>query len=457
MVRPPLVAGVCVPDAAMAGALSALAREFSPRLETHGDRAVLIDVTGLGRLIGTAEEIGVELRRAAAARGLETSAAIAATRMAALLLAHGRPGLTIVPAGREAASLAPLPLGVLHGLESAAASASSIVPHLQTFRRWGVRTLGDLAALPPADLSERIGQEGLRLHRIARGLDPRPIVSAPEPLRFLETTELEWPIEGLEPLSFVLARLLDPLCASLERADAGAAAVALRLRLVARLEDARTRAVHARRLDLPAPMRDPRVLRTLLLLDLEAHPPSAGFDLVEIEAEPAPGRIVQFSLLERARPSPEQTSTLLARLGALMGEGRCGSPALIDSHRPGAFEIRPFDPDAPPGESPAPTSLPPVLRRFRVPPAIRVAVERGRPMQVTLQRRGLTGGRVVQCAGPWRTSGLWWSGGDGDRQPSAIGGSWNRDEWDVALDDGGAYRLYRDRDTDTWFLDAVLD
>ena len=90
-----------------------------------------------------------------------------------------------------------------------------------------------------------------------------------------------------------------------------------------------------RTLQLPAPMRDAKTLRTLILLDLESHPPSAAIDRVLVRVEPTPGRIVQWSLLERAQPSPEQVSTLLARLSALMGDSHVGSPQLVDSWRPG--------------------------------------------------------------------------------------------------------------------------
>ncbi len=93
-------------------------------------------------------------------------------------------------------------------------------------------------------------------------------------------------------------------------------------------------------------MRDPHVLRTLLLLDLESHPPPAAIDVVTLELDPAPARIVQYSLLERAMPSAETLATLTARLGALVGETRCGSPALLDSHRPDGFTMRRFAPDA---------------------------------------------------------------------------------------------------------------
>ena len=98
-------------------------------------------------------------------------------------------------------------------------------------------------------------------------------------------------------------------------------------------------------LQLPAAMRDPKVLRTLLVLDLESHPPQAAIDIVSIEVDPAPGRVLQYSLLERARPSAETLATLTARLGALVGESRSGQPVLLDSHGPDAFEMRRFAPD----------------------------------------------------------------------------------------------------------------
>jgi protein ImuB len=296
-------------------------------------------------------------------------------------------------------------------------------------------------------------------------------------------------------LSFVLARLLDPLSAALERADRGAAAIRLALRLT-------NRAVHTRVLQLPAPMRDARVLRTLLLLDLESGSPFGGasegpsevmIDIVSIELDPAPARITQFSLLERALPSPETLSTLTARLSALVGESRIGSAVLLDSHRPDAFAMVRFAPEV--GE----TGLPPnerrpVLRRQRLPPAIRVSVEHGRPVYIATARRGMPQGAVIQAAGPWRTSGGWWStsgaGGWGPGYGAGEGGlvppksrsdeglvppksrsdeglvppksrsdegGWNRDEWDVALNSGVVCRIYQDRMNERWFLEGTYD
>jgi hypothetical protein len=228
---------------------------------------------------------------------------------------------------------------------------------------------------------------------------------------------------------------------------------------------------------LPAAMRDAKVLRTLLVLDLESHPPPAAIDIVVIEVDPAPGRVLQYSLLERARPSVETLATLTARLGALVGESRCGHPVLLDSHGPDAFEMRRFTPDE--AAHPLVASAfrrkdhqldSAVLRRFRPPIAIRVAVERGRPRHIAIDRRGMPGGHVEQCAGPWRSSGAWWKdpgkgpgkepGEEMWRERAMSGGGsrqWNRDEWDVALSDGSVCRLFQTRDTEQWFLDGVVD
>lgn len=377
--------------------------------------------------------------------------------------ARGGTEVEPVPDGRAtpAARVAPV-------LSSRARSQHrAVATLLDTLRRWGIRTLGQLAALPPGDVYERLGARGVAWQRLARGDDASPLVPWVPDEPFDAALSLEWPIEGLEPLSFVLQRLLEPLSDRLERADRGAAILHVHLRLV-------DKTVHARMLQLPAPMRDPKTLRTLLLLDLESNPPACGIDHVRVLIEPTPARITQWALFERAQPSPEQVSTLLARLAALMGDSHVGSPQLVDSWKPGAFAMAPFQP-GPPHEAgagrqrhgredgtasgaaaPAPeaTNAVPLvhaaLRRFRLPVPARVQMHDGRPVRIVTDRRGIAGGPVVQAAGPWRTSGEWWN----DGQP---GRAWDRDEWDVALADGTVYRLYVERDVGQWFLEGVVD
>ena len=494
-VPPPVVPSSPHPGAGP-GALLVLAREFSPRVEEAAPGSVVLDLTGMERLLGAPGTIGDRLRSAAAERGLPVHVSVAGTRMAALLLAAARPGLTVIPAGGEGAALAPLPIDSLN-----AVSAGEARPVLEVLRRWGIRTLGEFAALPPVSLFERLGQPAVRWQRVSRGGDPAPLVADTPEVPWESTFDLEWPVDGLEPLSFVFGRLFDDLCARLVREGRAAAVVHLALRLVTREVDTRT-------LQLPAPMNDPRVLRTLALLNLEARSAAAGVDRVTVSVEPTPAPVTQYSLLERARPMPEQLSTLVARLSALMGEVRVGGSIPVDSHRPGAFQmesgkdwvvaagstagagrggrlasrvadrVQPGEdyggagihpvPGAPrltvcaaPAGVPGADVMRLALRRFRWPVPARVLVQDGRPARVTTDRRDLAGGRVESCAGPWRTSGEWWQVVDArlharaDGRPVQVG--WNRDEWDVALADGAIYRIYRDLDHDRWFLDGIVD
>ena len=482
-----------------------LAEEFSPRVEVSGAGAsgVALDASGVSRLFGGADGLAREIARQAASRGLSVRVCVAATRTAAALAAIARlegwnvgglpepkPNLPtlqpsnhtiVIPCGHETAALAPLPLEALASiadligpaLEKAAAGAPKrsrrrgqgrhyrlapapqitqspdreITKSIDRLESWGLKTLGDLAALPASELSARLGEAGLILQRAACGEDERPLVPAtPEP-SFLQSLRLEWPLDDLQPLAFVVARLCDALEQALARADRGAIAVTTLLRLV-------NKTAHARTLALPAPMRDARVLRTLVMLDLESHPPGAAVDEVVIDVDVAPGRILQSGLFEPALPAPEALSTLVARLGALAGESRVGAPALVDTHEPGAFAMKPFAPHRssaivregsrpePGAWSPEPVHMPSVIRRFRPPRAARVRAGARGPARVEADD---IRGDVAMAAGPWRASGGWWASG------------WDRDEWDVALDTGLVCRLAQDRATGKWVIDGVLD
>lgn len=460
-----------------------VAQQYSPRAAWAAEHTIALDLSGLERLFGDARAIGEALRGQLADRGLQTHIAIAGTRTAAHLMAVARAGLTIVDPGGEAAALAPLAIDVLTEIRAAPpesrvsilgptrfyrsspvqelvrprrrvlkadgtradAKTGSVLGEdlLATLRRWGIRTLGQIAALPPPELAARIGADGPRVQALARGEDAGPLVPIVADERFEATLALEWPIDGLEPLSFVLSRLLDPVCAHLDRRGRAAAILHVELRLV-------TRTTWARRLELPSPITDPRALRTLALLDLESHPPSAGIDAVTVRVEPTAARTLQHSLLERARPRPDQISTLMARLTALMGDRQVGCPMLIDSHRPGAFEMAPFTgEDRPSHESDAVApARAPALRRFRQPLVASVVIEDGYParLRVSAGAATVTGGRVVACAGPWRASGEWWADT-----------AWDHDEWDIGLDTGVVCRLFRDRRKDRWYVAGAYD
>ncbi|MBN2369478.1 MAG: hypothetical protein JXO72_03240 [Vicinamibacteria bacterium] len=402
-----------------------LARRFTPRIEAIHPALVLLDLHGLGRLWPAFDDLGRALLAAARSREITAHVALARRRSTALLAARAFPGLTIVPPGRESAILAPLPLSFL----DLSADREALL------RRWGLRTLGDLTALPKPALIQRLGAEGARLFRLSRGEEEAPFVSTARPEAFALSLDLEWPIEGLQPLSFLLMRLLDPLCASLREQGQRALSLALDLALI-------NGAPWRRQVKAVAATADARVWRALLLLDLAAHPPMDAVRKIALRAAPTPVRVAQLSLLEPAQIAPERLSETLGRLRAEMDSGRAGSPVLLDTHRPGAFAMGSFDPRPSPRVPSRARSTALVLRAFRPPRPARVVVRSEEPAFLAAsEARGVVVGRT----GPWRSSGDWWDE------------AWSREEWDVALDAGGIYRIFRDRLRDRWYLEGVLD
>jgi protein ImuB len=321
----------------------------------------------------------------------------------------------------------------------------------ETLRLWGIRTLGELAALPEAALSARIGQEGPRLQKLARGAGCRPLLAFSPVPSFEHSLELEYPVALLEPLFFVLSRLLHELWAGLEAR--ALATDELRLRL--HLED---RSADKRNFRLPFPLRDHRAGLKLMQLELEQRPPQAAVTAVWLAANPVEPRVLQDGLFIPLAPAPDKLEVMLARIANLVGQQNVGSAELLDTHRRGAFRVKRFT-IRPPGSNPQIPQISQIpnlrqsvksadstllaFRVFRPPLPAQVQARQGRPERITA--RGVKG-NVVSLAGAWRTSGDWWKS-DG----------WDRDEWDVALSDGALYRIYCDRATRAWFIEGLYD
>jgi protein ImuB len=402
-------------------------------VEAQGETPVLLDLSGLGRTFADPEALGRALLLAARERQIEANVALAYTRTAALVLARAKDGLVVVPAGGEAAALSALPL---HTLDLSR-------EHLELLTRWGLRCLGDLQALPPQGLAARLGPEGPRLVRLARGEDIRPLVPTPVEETFVARLDLDWAVDGLSPLSFLLAQVLETLGQALLARGRKAAAVTLELTLASGRTDRRT-------LRPAAASGDPRTWRTLLLLDLEARPPGDAAIALFVSAEPTPAREVQFSLLDPAQPSPEKLAETLARVQSFMAEGRGGAASLPDTHRPGAFVMGTFAPGglAPSRSAPRSAVLPhasaaprAALRAFRPPRHAEVLLRSGAPIFVSAP--GVRG-TVDDRAGPWRSSGEWWAE------------AFAREEWDVLVA-GRLLRLVRDRLREEWLLEGEID
>ena len=356
--------------------------------------------------------------------GVKANLALAANPDAAICAARGFRGVSILPQGDEGKFLGTLPLTLL---------APS--PELQeTLDRWGIRRFQELAALPPLGIAERLGPEGLRLRELARGEAERKLLPLEEPPRFEDEIELEYPVEVLEPLAFLLARLVNGLATRL--ATRALATNELRLRL--KLEN---RTTHERTLRLPVPSLDTKAFLKLLQLDLEANPPQAPVVDVWLGVNPVKPQAAQSGLFVLAAPEPVKLELTLARIQAIVGEGRVGTPELMDTHRPEGFRVGAVG-QASRTALGRPGGLPYLaLRMFRPARAARVDLASGRPGFVAAD--GIRG-RVIDIAGPWRTSGDWWT-----TDP------WSRDEWDIALSDGALYRIYCD--PRGWFVEGSYD
>ena len=422
-------------------ALVDLGLSFSPRVEAFPS-GIALDVSDLGRLFEREEQIANALYVGARKLGLAVRVGIAADKTTAKVAA--RAGETeVVPAGREAAFLAPLPVALLEPSAQAR----------DTLRRWGVRTIGELEALPSGGVAVRLGAEGAHLGRVARGQADATLVPRPEPLVFEEGIDFDWPVETVEPLLFVLRRLLDNLTARLGCRALASGDLGLTLKLSPRGRDVRT-------VPVAAPTRDVSTLLALVRLALETTPPANAVEGVIVRTAPARARSAQLSFFEPAGPAPDKLAATLARLSALVGEARVGAPALVDRHLPDAYAIEPFGTRAPSAirHPPSASEVDPEQKAeggWRKADARQLALHALRPpveAEARLDRGTLRylagagiGGQVLASAGPFRVRDGWW------QLPVT------RDYYDVQLSDGAIYRVFHDLAADSWHIDGCYE
>ena len=450
-------------------ALLDLAGAFSPHVEDTAPETILLDLAGLDALFGSAESAARGLAQGALdVCGLAAHVAVASNPDAALHAARGFAGSTVIAEGEETTRLGPLPIGAL------GASAEA----LETLDRWGVRNCAALAALAVLELSERLGAEGVQLHQWARGAGRRSLRLAEPALYFEEELALEYDVEELEPLAFLLSRLLEALCARLTARSLAASALRLRLTL-APVRLGLEPGGYEKCLGLPVPLRNAKLLLNLLRLQLQGDPPVAPVRGIFLAAEPARPRATQGGFFLPAGPDPEKLELTLAKLGHLVGESRVGSPQLLDTHRPDAFRMGRFVHAAEQKQSKRTararqkpqvahkTGRPELqqpdnreeiarethrtgFRMFRPALPARVEMRAGRPASVSFH--GLRGD-VVAASGPWRSSGDWWEKD-----------AWQQEEWDIEVrftagreTRRGLYRFAYDDLRSVWLVRGIYD
>lgn len=414
-------------------ALLDVARSFSSCVENAGSGVVFLEAGGSTAMYGSEEQLMAAVCARGQKVGLTLRVGVGSSKVVARLAASVSEALS-VPAGEEASFMASLPIDLLELSHEVALSLD----------RWGIRTIGQLVSLPADQVVTRLGKAGWELVRRARGEDTTLLYPSAPAGGFVEAMELEYPVDNMEPLLFVLRALLERLVArlKLQGLTAGSLRVSLWLAGMVRGE------TEERTIVVVSPTDEAKALLALLRVDLERKSPSAPVERVQVAICPARPRPVELDMFSPPQPAPRKLAATVAKLVAACGVDGVGSPYPLDSHRPSDFGLDCFPPTGKRnGEGagvPCTEELSRLaLRAIRPPAPIEVFSDRGWPAFVRGQGFG---GRVVNTAGPWRVEGEWWREG-----------GFSREYFDLEISDGGIYRIYRDLVSQNWFVDGIYD
>jgi len=331
---------------------------------------------------------------------------------------------------------------------------------LGILHKWGIHTLGQLAALDKEQLAARLGPEAVRLWEWANGTSTRLLKFVQPPEAFDESFEFDHEIETAEPLLFMLRRFLEQLALRLGAIYLVAKELTLRITFsnpvaaATRIRPAADKQVYERVFKIPQPTNDVDLLFRMLQTHLENFKSEHPIVAVALSAQPIRPASQQFGLFETTLRNPSQLYETLARLTALLGTDRVGTPVLEETHQPDAFRMEPFSwvRAAPALESRMTVAAEETakmdvrhrtvaLRRFRQAHPAAVLLDANKPVHL---RSAQINGEVTDQRGPYLLSGNWW-----DEK------SWTRAEWDLQLDDGVLCRSYQAGDV--WKIDGIYE
>jgi protein ImuB len=403
-------------------ALCLLFERISPMLQVLPPDSFLVELHG-GReepILKRAAELLEEL-------GHSGRLVIADEPQGALALARVLEQDQIVPPGQLQGALAPLSVSV----------GTQDPRLLQVLRDVGILRLGQLAVLPASSVARRFGEEGLRLHRLARGEEPAPVLEpAPESARLVLRRQLPESVDQLEAVLFVL----NELASRLQHALAARERAAVRLQLRLGLDDAPDFLLPVR---MGQPRRSARDLMGVLRKRLEGLRLGGQVGEVAIEVlEDCPFLGRQQGLLDRSGAN-EPLEDLLGRLADALGEDAIYSPRMVERHRPelawGAarFSRRRRREEHRVEGPERPTIL------LREPLPIRAQLHDGRIESLQIEGRW---SNVARHSRAERLRGDWW-----------IRCPFERDYFTVDLHDGRRAWVFRDLDGGLWWLQGWWD
>ncbi len=308
----------------------AILRRYTPLVEPISIDEAFLDVTGSAALFGDGPAIAQRIKDETRAEvGLTASVGVASTKLVAKIASDLRKpdGLVVVPVGEETAFLAPLPIGRLWGVGEKTAAALA---------EYSVRTIGDLAALPPDLVIRRFGKHGASLVDRARGIDADPVHDG-DPAKSV-SHEHTFDVDTSDPevIERALLAMADGVAGRLRSAGVRAGTVAVKIR------DSSFRTITRQRtLAEPTDLTDP-IYTTALEL---ARPEIRGMRvrLLGVAASNL-GEREQLGMFDAAEPRHRRAVEAADSLRRRYGERAVTRARLLGTGLPAPFERDPRNP-----------------------------------------------------------------------------------------------------------------
>jgi DNA polymerase IV len=305
-------------------------RRFTPLVEPISIDEAFLDVTGSAALFGDGPAIARQIKHDVRVEvGLTASVGVASTKLVAKIASDLRKpdGLVIVAPGEEAAFLAPLPISRLWGVGEKTA---------KVLADYAVRTIGDLAALPPDLVERRFGKHGGALVERARGIDPDPVHEGDPAKSVGHEHTFDVDTSDPETIERTLLAMSDGVAGRLRSAGVRAATVAVKIR------DSSFRTITRQRtLAEPTDLTEP-IFRAALEL---ARPEVRGIRvrLIGVTASNL-GEREQLALFEASEPRRRRAVEAADALRRRYGEGTVTRARLLGARLPAPFERDPRNP-----------------------------------------------------------------------------------------------------------------
>jgi len=400
--------------------LLAAALTLSPRVEATAAGCCTVDLKG-----ADPTKTAIQMRQCVtelAQNGLPARIGVGTTILIASYAA--RIAEPILHVTDETNFLHPLPL----------AFAEPTARQIEILTSWGIHTLGALTDLPKAEIGERLGTGGIHLWERAAGQKERVLKLIEPPQSYVAQWRYEPPVESLEPLLFKLTRYAERVAWELKASGL----VAQELTLTLFLED---ETEHRRTFRLPEPSAEVDRWLRVLHTHLETVRTNASVTEVILAAAPTRPLEKQDGLFDTGLKDPATFWENLARLNALVGNDRVGTPVMIDTHRPDQFTLE-KPPESIPTATPPPLHPPCglTLRRFRPAWPAHVLWIDDRPSQIECPHFA---DAIRTAVGPWQISGDWWRD------------AWSVELWQIELASHGVYQLVRTKNGCS--LEGILD